>query len=163
MKPVSEILSGGTMGRDELDVLLIGGSRRGWWHLAQHLEQLACRCWFALTAEQVRDLLVQHRFRLILSARPVTEGSNLMELLRSPERTVFYSFPVENGCLWFRAMPEIISGQRVFSLRPNEFIGILDEAVASLRAGYNQFSAYDSERKAVGLDASRRWPASVHI
>jgi hypothetical protein len=151
------------MRRDELDVLLIGGSRRGWWHLARHLEQLACRCWFALTAEEVRDLLVQRRFRLILSARPVTEGSNLMELLRAPDRIVFYSFPVESGCLWFRAMPEMVSGQRLFSLRPYEFIGILDEAVVTLRASYNRFSAYDSERKAVGPDPSRRWPMSAHI
>ena len=100
------------MTRNELDVLLVGGSRQGWWRLAQHLEHLECHCWFALTADDVRDLLAQRRFRLILSARPVTEGSNLMELLRAPERTVFYSFPVENGCLWFRAMPEIIRGER---------------------------------------------------
>jgi hypothetical protein len=147
---------------DELDVLLVGGSRRGWWHLAQHLNQLECHCWFAFTVEEVRALLVHHRFPLILSARPVTEGSSLMELLRAPERMVFYSFPVENGCLWFRAMPEIIPSERVFSLRPNEFISVLHEAVASLHAGYHQFPAYDAERRSPGLAAEDRWAASAH-
>ena len=27
------------MTRNELDVLLVGGSRQGWWRLAQHLER----------------------------------------------------------------------------------------------------------------------------
>ncbi len=119
--------------QSELDVLLVGGNRRCWWHLARHLEQSECHCWFALTAEQVQDPLVQHWFRLIPSARPVTERSSLIELLRAAERTVFYSFPVENGYLWFRAMPEIITGQRVFTLRPNEFTAVLDEVVPNLR------------------------------
>ena len=127
----------------ELDVLLVGGSRQGWWHLAEHLEQLECHCWFASTAEDVQDLLVQRRFRLILSARPVTEGSNLMELVRAPERTVFYSFPVENGCLWFRALPEMIRGKHPSTLRPGDFISVLDEAVAGLRDDYRRFPAYD--------------------
>ncbi len=151
------------MTRNELDVLLVGGSRQGWWRLAQHLEHLECHCWFALTADDVRDLLAQRRFRLILSARPVTEGSNLMELLRAPERTVFYSFPVENGCLWFRAMPEIIRGESLSTFRPGEFIGVLDEAVASLRDNYRPFPAYDAERRSVGLGAGHRWAASAHI
>ena len=146
---------------NELDVLMVGGSRQGWWRLAQHLEQLECHCWFALTAEDVQDLLVQRRFRLILSARPVTEGSNLMELLRAPERTVFYSFQVENGCLWFRAMPEIIRGERVSTLRPSEFIGVLDEAVATLHAGYRQFPAYDAGRRSVSSGAENCWAASA--
>jgi len=151
------------MARDELDVLLIGGSRQGWWRLAQHLEQMDCHCWFALTAENVRDLLAQRRFRLILSARPVTEGSKLMELLRAPERTVFYSFPVENGCLWFRAMPEMIRGEHSSTLRPGEFISVLDEAVAGLRDDYRPFPAYDAERRSVSLGAEHRWVASAHI
>lgn len=151
------------MAWDELDVLLVGGSRQGWWRLAQHLEQMECHCWFALTAENVRDLLAQRRFRLILSARPVTEGSNLMELLRAPERTVFYSFPVENGCLWFRAMPEIIRGEHPSTLRPGEFISVLDEAVASLRDGYRQFPACDAEGRSVGVLPEHRWVASAHV
>ena len=127
----------------ELDVLLVGGTRQGWWHLAEHLEQLGCRCWFACTAEDVQGLLIQRRFRLILSARPVTQGSNRMELLRAPERTVFYSFPVENGCLWIRALPEMIRGAHPSTLRPGEFINVLDEAVAGLRGDCRQFPSYD--------------------
>lgn len=151
------------MAREELDVLLVGGNRQGWWRIAQHLEQMGCHCWFALTAEDVRDLLARSRFRLILSARPVTERSNLMELLRAPDRTVFYSFQVENGCLWFRAMPEIIRGERLSTFRPGEFIGVLDAAVASLRDDYHQFSAYDVERRSVDFGTQHRWVASSHI
>lgn len=149
------------MARDELDVLLVGGNRRGWWHLTQHLEQLKCRCWFAFAAEEVRELLIERQFQLILSARPVTEGSALMKLLRGSQRVVFYSFPVENGCLWFRAMPEIISGERAFTLRPDEFIGILHEAVARLRTSCHQFPAYDAERRSAGLGAKDRRAASA--
>jgi hypothetical protein len=151
------------MARNELDVLLVGGSRQGWWRLAKHLEQLECHCWFAHTTEDVRELLIQHGFPLILSARPVTEGSNLMELLRATERTVFYSFPVENGCLWFRALPESISGKRAFTFRPNEFVSVLHEAVAGLRASSRQFPAYDAERRTVGTRAEHRWAASAHV
>jgi len=150
------------MERNELDVLLVGGSRQGWWRLAQHLEQIECHCWFALTTEDVRDFLVQRWFRLILSARPVTEGSNLMELLKAPERTVFYSFPVEHGCLWFQAMPETSWGEHVSMLRPSEFISVLDEAVASLRAEYHQFPAYDAGCRTAGIGVEDRWAASAH-
>ena len=136
---------------DELDVLLVGGNRRGWWQLVLHLEQLACRCWFATTPDEVRDLLAQRRFRLILSARPITEGSRLTELLRAPERMVFYYFPVENGCLWFRAIPEMTAGERESALRPHEFVRVLQEFLCSVRAGNNPTLAYDSNRSAVGL------------
>jgi hypothetical protein len=151
------------MARNELDVLLVGGSRQDWWRLAKHLEQLECHCWFAPAAEDVRDLLVQRRFRLILSARPVTEGSNLMELLRTPECTVFYYFPVENGCLWFRALPESIREERLSALRPSEFVSVLREVVASLRDGYRQFPSYDAERRSAGMGGEHRWAASAHV
>jgi len=151
------------MARNELDVLLVGGSRQGWWRLAKHLEQLECHCLLALTTEDVGALLFQCRFRLILSARPVTEGSNLMELLRAPERTVFYYFPVENGCLWFQAMPETIRREHVSMLRPSEFISVLDEAIASLRNRYRPLPAYDVERRTASLGVEDRWAATVHF
>jgi hypothetical protein len=150
------------MAWNELDVLLVGGSRQGWWRLAKHLEQLECHCSLALTTEDVRQLLFQCRFRLILSARPVTERSGLMELLKAPQRAVFYSFPVEHGCLWFQAMPETTRGEHVSMIRPSEFIGVLDEAVASLRAEYHPFPAYDAGCRTAGLGVEDRRAATVH-
>jgi hypothetical protein len=128
------------MDHGRVDVLLIHESQRGWHHLAWQLEQLRCHCWFASTTEQVRALLARHPLRLVLSTRPVTEGSVLMRLLRAPERSVFYSYPVENGCLWFQAVPEIIAGQRLSALRPGEFMSVLQDLIARLWWSSPRFS-----------------------
>lgn len=109
-----------------MNALFIGESRRVWWHLAGHLEKRGCTCWFAASNEELRVLLSQRPFRLVLSARPVTKGGPLMHLLQAPERFVFYSFPVEGSCLWFQAIPEISNVSQVSALRPSEFKSILN-------------------------------------
>ena len=114
----------------QMDALLISEDQRGCWHLARHLEQLGCNCWFASTTEEVRSLLGQRPFRFVLSTRPVTEPGPLMQMLRAPDRFVFYSFLVENSYLWFQAVPEILHGPRVSALRPSEFMRILDDLIA---------------------------------
>jgi len=111
-----------------MNVLLIGDGQRAWWHLAMHLEQRGCKCWFASTIDELRVLLKQQSFRLVLSAHPVTDRGPLMDLLQDPERYVFYSFPVENSCLWFQAIP---SSSMVSALRPATFMSILDSLFAS--------------------------------
>jgi len=115
-----------------LDVLLISETQRSWWHLTRHLEQRGCVCWSASTHEKVRALLGQRPFRLVLSTRPVTERNTLMELLRAPGRFVFYSFPIEGGCLWFQAIPEIPHSSRTSALRPSAFMSNLDDLISSL-------------------------------
>ena len=119
-----------------VNVLLIGENERGWWHLARRLGNLGCRSWFASTTEEVQALIAQHPFRLILSTRAVTKRSPLMQMV-GPECSVFYSFPVEDSCLWFQAAPESHSIRRSSGLRPSEFMGILsdliDEACAPRR------------------------------
>ena len=119
------------MGLKQMNVLFICNNRQACWYLARHLEQLGCNCWFASSNEELRVLLGQRPFRLVVSTRPVTERSSLMRLLQAPERFVFYSFPVEDGCLWFQAIPEGSTGPRVSALRPSEFLGILDSLVGS--------------------------------
>ena len=113
-----------------MDVLLIGESHRGYWNLDQTLERLGCHCVLASTNEEVRTLLKLGTFPLVLSTRPVTKGSPLMELLRAPNRLVFYSFPVEDGCLWFQAVPEVDAGPRVAALRPGELMDVLIDFTA---------------------------------
>lgn len=109
-----------------MNVLFIGESERSCWHLARHVEELGCHCWFASTLAEIRTLLARYAFPMVLSTRPVTEGSPLMELLSGPVRTVFYSFPVEDGCLWFQAIPEVPYVRHVCAFRPGEFTSILD-------------------------------------
>lgn len=118
------------MDRGLLDVLLITENQRACCHLVEALVRLRCRCWFASTAEEIRVLLKRHPFRLVLSTRPVTEWSALTPLLKALRRTIFYSVPVEHGCLWFRAFPEIVAGQRLSALRPAEFMKALDDLIA---------------------------------
>jgi len=119
-----------------VNVLLIGENERGWWHLARRLGNLGCRSWFASTTEEVQALIAQHPFPLILSARAVTTRSPIIRMIE-PGCRVFYSFPVEHGCLWFQAAPESHSSQGSPALRPSEFMGILnnliDEACAPRR------------------------------
>jgi hypothetical protein len=112
-----------------MNVLFISDNHRACWHLARHLEQRGCTCWFASSNEEIRILLDQQPFRLVVSTRPVTGEGPLMGLLQAPLRFVFYSFLVEKGCLWFQAIPEIHNDSRASALRPNEFMGILNDLV----------------------------------
>jgi hypothetical protein len=114
-----------------MNALFVGGSEGDWWHLSSRLKQMGCNSWFAGTTEEVRVLLGQRPFCLVLSTRPVTERGPLMELLCGPGRWVFYSFPIENGCLWFQAVPHVLHGPRASSLRPSEFMSIVSQIVLS--------------------------------
>jgi hypothetical protein len=122
------------MEQDLLDILVIGENRQRCCHLVKALEHLSCRCWFASTAEEIRAVLDRRSFRLVLSTRPVTEGSALMPLLCERKRSVFYSIPVENGCLWFRAFPEIVAGQRLSAVRAGAFTRLLTDLIARLKS-----------------------------
>jgi hypothetical protein len=117
------------MDRSSLDVLLISEDQRLCGELGEALERLNCRCWFASTAEEIRVLLQRRPFRLVLSMRPVTERSALAPLLQGPGRTIFYSVPVDGGCLWFRAFPEIVGGERLSAVRPGEFVKVLSDFI----------------------------------
>lgn len=121
------------MEHNAVNVLLIGENERGWWHLAQSLGHLGCRSWFASTTEQVRSLMSQHPFRLILSARPVTGRSPLMQMVQS-ECSVFYSIPVEDSCLWFEAAPKSLASPPLSALRPREFMSILSDLISKVCA-----------------------------
>jgi hypothetical protein len=128
-----------------MNVLFICSNRQGCWYLAKHLEQLGCHCWFASSIEELPVLLSQRPFRLVVSTRPVTEQGSLMPLLQAPGRFVFYSFPVEDGCLWFQALPETSTGLCKSALRPSEFLGILDDLIKS-EGSSHEFSPQFPER-----------------
>ncbi|HTV57460.1 MAG TPA: hypothetical protein VMJ93_01155 [Verrucomicrobiae bacterium] len=127
------------MKQDLLEILVIGDGLQRCCHTVEALEQMGCRCWFASTDEEIREALGRHSFRLALSTRPVTEGSALMMLLREPQRSVFYSIPVENGCLWFRALPETVAGQRLSGVGAGAFTRLLADLIEQLKsAGHSR-------------------------
>ena len=126
------------------DVLLIGENQRGWSQLVKALERLRCRCWFASTVEEVRILLKRHPFRLILSTRPVTDRGALMLLLRGPGRNIYYSVLTEDSCLWFRAFPEIVDGQRLCAVRPAVFMRTLNDLIARLSSSNLRISVREA-------------------
>jgi hypothetical protein len=118
---------------NKLDVLLICECRRGIGHWAQKLEQLDCSCSFARNAVEVVALLENHSFPLVLSTRPITEHSDFMRLLCRTSCIVFYSFPIEDGYLWFQALPEPSGRQPTSVLRPIEFMSVLTDLIGRLR------------------------------
>lgn len=119
-----------------MNVVFICNNQQGCWYPVRRLEQLGCSCWFASSNEELEVLLAQHPFSLVVSTRPVTEHGSLMCVLQAPRRFVFYSFPVEQGCLWFQAIPEVSEGPRASALRPSEFMSILSNLVISEGANY---------------------------
>jgi hypothetical protein len=118
---------------DNLKVLLICECRLGVTHLAQKLEQLDCSCSFARNAAEIGALLQNHSFPLVLSTRPITERSDFMRLLCRTSCIIFYSLPIEDGYLWFQALPEPSGRQLTSVLRPSEFMSVLTDLIGRLR------------------------------
>lgn len=120
------------MERAGVNVLLVGENKQGCWHLVRRLEQRGCRCWFATTLKEVQSLLDQNSFRLVLSTRPVTQANPLMDLFRGSDCSLFYSYPVEDGCLWLQPMRDGQACLHTPALRPSEFMSLLDELMTEL-------------------------------
>jgi hypothetical protein len=114
-----------------MNVLFIGEDERGCWQLARRLEERGRDGGFAWTSEEIRKLLGRCAFPVVLSARPLIEGSSLMELLRREGRTVFYSLPMEDGCFWFRATREVPHGPRISAFRPNEITNVSGKLISA--------------------------------
>ncbi len=115
-----------------VNVLLIAGSERGCWQLARGLEERGCRWWFASTINDIRSLLNERSFHLVLSTRPLTQGSAIMELLNGSACSVFYSYPIEDSCLWLQAAYDGRACAQPPVLRPSEFASALDQMVKEL-------------------------------
>lgn len=122
------------MDQQIINALLIAESQKRGWNLAARLKLLGCKCWVATTREDVRALLRQHPFQLVLSTRPITDRGPLMELLKDDsQRVVFYSFPVAKRFLWFQALPEFVDGEVPRPLGTRELMSLL-EGLAARRA-----------------------------
>lgn len=120
------------MNQDFVNVLLIGESERGCRQLATRLERRGCRWWFASATNDIRSLLEERPFHLVLSTRPVVQGSIIMDLLNGFACNVFYSYPIEDSCLWLQAAQYGRACTKAPVLRPSEFGSALDRMVRDL-------------------------------
>ena len=116
------------------NVLLLGETARGLSYLVCHLEQLGCACAFATSSEEAIALVDRHAFHLILSTKPLHETDPLVAALSESDCTVFFSYPVEDGCWW---LPLVRHGQKCLgapAARPREFVGLLDRLVKEIES-----------------------------
>jgi hypothetical protein len=121
----------------EFGVLLIGESARSFTHITRRLEKHGCRCRFADSYEQAREIILNEPLDLILSVIPPRENaiSSLTELLLGTRASIYYAQLVEDGCWW---LPALRQGERCFgapALRPSEFAALLDQEVERIHAG----------------------------
>lgn len=115
-----------------VNALLIGESERGSWQLARRLEKKGFRWWFASTPDDIRALLGGPSIHLVLSTRPVVQGTAIMELLNRFACSVFYSYPIEDSCLWLLAAHDGRACVKTPVLRPSELASALDDMVRGL-------------------------------
>jgi len=122
------------MSQDVVRVVFLGKSARGASHLLWHLRQRGCHCSFAASAEEAVALFHQCKVHLILSTSRVHQATKIVSLLGRFNCSVFYAYPVEQGCWW---LPLMNSGQKCFgapALRPSEFADVLDQKLKEIRA-----------------------------
>lgn len=116
-----------------VSVLLLGESESRLFYLRQQLVSRGRRCSFARSTNEGVALFGRHCFQLILSTTPLHHADALLTELGDSAYTVFYCYPVEDGCWW---LPVVRRGQICFGapgLRPREFAGVLDEMRGQLR------------------------------
>ncbi len=122
------------MSREVVRVLLLGECARGASQLLWHLGQRECHCCFAASAEEAVALFHQYKFHLILGTSPVHRATQMVSLLGRSDCSVFYAYPVEQGCWW---LPLMNSGQECIGapvFRPSEFTEVLDQELERIRA-----------------------------
>ena len=120
------------MSQESVRVLLLGEHANGSSYLLRRLETLGCDCSFATSTLEAASAAGWRPFHLILSTSILHESDPLLGVLGERNCTVFYSFPVEDGCWW---LPLVRNGQRCLgrpALRPSEFVGFLDGLVKEI-------------------------------
>ena len=121
-----------TMSEECVKVLLLGEIQEDWCHLALHLEDQGCDCWLAKSTEDALSLLDRQKFQLVLTAKPLLLANAIVERLEELNCSVFYRYPVGDGCWWLPAMDH---GKECFgatALRPREFVSALNQIVREI-------------------------------
>ena len=127
-------VSGETMSQECAKVLLLGESEEGWSYLAWHLEHQGCDCWLAKSTEHALSLLDRQKFQLVLTTRPLPLANRIIERLEELNCSVFYRYPVGDGCWWLPAVDHGKECLGATALRPREFVSALDQIVREIEA-----------------------------
>lgn len=111
------------MQQESMKVLLVSKKGSDASYLQQQLEGYGFRCSIAHSADDILSALEQHGFDLILSMTWVQD--ELLAKLADLKSTLFFSYPVRNGCWW---LPVLHRGEQCLgqpALRPNEFARLI--------------------------------------
>lgn len=81
-----------------MNVLLVSNIETGAGYLRQQLESRGCRCWGATSTEELTAMVGRQSFDLILSTSWLPDP--VLRKLMDSKSTVFFSYPVRNGCWW---------------------------------------------------------------
>ena len=122
------------MSKECVKVLLLGGSEEDWSYLAFHLEDKGCDCWLAKSTEHALSLLDGQMFQLVLTTKPLPLPNRTIERLGELNCSVFYRYPVGDGCWW---LPAVNHGKECLgatALRSREFVSTLDQIVREIGA-----------------------------
>ena len=122
------------MSQECVKVLLLGESQEDWCHLALHLEDQGCDCWLAKSTEDALTLLDRQKFQLVLTAKPLLLANAMVERLEELNCSVFYRYPVGDGCWWLPAMDRGKECLGATALRPREFVSALNQIVRETEA-----------------------------
>lgn len=104
--------------------------------LAARLKRWECEIDFASSCKEASTFVSDQRFDLVLSEYRLRDGSSdpLAASLIGSSTTLIYSYPVETDCWW---LPAVKNGQLCWgslAMRPNEFIGFLDDILKEIRS-----------------------------
>lgn len=134
---------------EEIRVLLVGQSPTNFLRLQNSLERRHCRCERARSFDEALQILENETPDIVLSATIHRPGGafSITDRLAGTGASLFYAYPVEDGCWW---LPAIERGERCFgspAMRPRKFASVLSRMVREIRA---------RKRLALGLVPTRK-------
>jgi hypothetical protein len=113
----------GTVAVSRRNVLLVGRSRSWGTLLLRYLEKFGSEFSFAPPQAVTPDFVKKGDYNLILldSSVPTEQRRELSSELAGSEASLFYTFPVENGCWWLPALRRGRDCHGAPAFRRNEF------------------------------------------
>jgi hypothetical protein len=117
-------------------VVLVGESGTPHSDLARRVAGWGAECHFAASYKEVRSLLRQQTFDLILGEMHLGESSamRLVPHLEGTATSLICSFPIEDSCVWLQIVDRGRAVRDVPLLRPNEFGVLLHRTLTEQRS-----------------------------